>query len=274
LKELISSAGIVLDKKALPRILFLISEKNFEDNLPKYWWGRNSDVTKTYSPEALLNAFKSNGFPIIDHTGMRQNTTIVGVKDKPNLNNREAVKLGISLEADVVVIGESISDRTPNIMEENTRSFKGVVSARAVRTDTGEEIASTLQSTVTTNTDEIAGSRDALFNAGTIAGRKLASQIVTAWQKGGQAPNMVEIMVEGTGNLANFVKFRRMISEMPGVNHLQMKEMTPNHATIIVDFIGSAEDLANALMLKTIETIGINIYEISQNHLKIELIPS
>jgi len=53
-----------------------------------------------------------------------------------------------------------------------------------------------------------------------------------------------------------------------------MKEMTLNQATIIVDFQGTPEDLANALMLKTLDAIGINIYEISPSHLRIELISS
>jgi hypothetical protein len=84
---------------------------------------------------------------------------------------------------------------------------------------------------------------------------------------------MVEIMVEGTGNLANFIKFRRVINNMPGVEGVQIKEIKSDQATIIVDYQGSAKEFADDLMLKTIESIGINIYEVSQNRLRIELIP-
>jgi hypothetical protein len=130
-----------------------------------------------------------------------------------------------------------------------------------------------MQTAVTTNTDETVGNRDALSSAGSLAGEELATQIAAAWQKEEKQTNMVEIMVEGTGNLANFIKFRRVINNMPGVEGVQIKEIKSDQATIIVDYQGSAKEFADDLMLKTIESIGINIYEVSQNRLRIELIP-
>jgi hypothetical protein len=158
-------------------------------------------------------------------------------------------------------------------MGTNIRSFKGIVSARAIRTDTGEEIAATKQTAVKANSDEIAGIREALATAGVQAANELALQIADAWQKDTQEPSMVEILLEGTGNLANFVKFRTMLSHMTGVSEMQIKEMKSDQAIIVVFFQGSAKELADALILKTFETIGINIYEVSENHLKIELVP-
>ena len=134
-------------------------------------------------------------------------------------------------------------------------------------------MATITKTSVKTNTDEFVGNRDALFGAGTLAGQELASQIAAAWQKEGKPPNMIEIKVEGAGNLSNFVKFRRIVKNIPGVKDLQMKEMTSNEATMMVEFQGSVKELANALMLETFESIGINIYEISENHLRIALIP-
>ena len=274
LKKIMSNAGIVLDKNALPKILLLVSEKNSEDILPKYWWGRNPNVPEAYSANALMETLQTKGFTVVDHRHLLQDTRIEERYDKPDLNNHEAIELGLSLQTDVIIVGESVSNKTPNIMGDNVRSFKGVVSARAIRTDTGVEMGSTTQTIVTANTDEIAGNRDALFLAGTVAGQELASQIAAFWQKDTQTGNIIEIIIKGTDNLTNFVKFRRVIHEIPGVKHLQMKEMTLNQATIIVDFQGTPEDLANALMLKTLDAIGINIYEISPSHLRIELISS
>ncbi|MBW2327575.1 MAG: hypothetical protein JRF45_14120, partial [Deltaproteobacteria bacterium] len=50
------------------------------------------------------------------------------------LDDHQAVSLGLKVQADVVIIGTSVAERTPNIMGQNIRSFKGVVSARAIRT--------------------------------------------------------------------------------------------------------------------------------------------
>ena len=65
----------------------------------------------------------------------------------------------------------------------NIRSFKGIVSVRAVRTDTGEEIAATTQSAVTANADETIGVQKALSSAGSLAGELLAGQIIDAWRQ-------------------------------------------------------------------------------------------
>ena len=272
LKRLMSEAGMVLDKKVLPKILLLVSERSADDPVPKYWWGQTPNASDGYSANALMAALQSNGFTVVDHHHSLKETPIEEMYDKPDLNNQEALDLSLNWQADVVIVGESISNMTSNIMGENMRSFKATVSARAIRIDTAAEIASTTQTIVTTNTDEMAGYRDALIKAGTISGQELASQIAAFWQKEAQTGNIVEIIIEGTGNLANFVKFRRVLHGIPGVNHLQMKEMTLNQAAIVVDFQGTTEDLAKELMLKTLDTVGINIYDISPNYLRIELI--
>ena len=272
LKRLMSEAGMVLDKKVLPKILLLVSERSADDPVPKYWWGQTPNASDGYSANALMAALQSNGFTVVDHHRLLKETPIEEMYYKPDLNNQEALDLSLNWQADVVIVGESISNMTSNIMGANMRSFKATVSARAIRIDTAAEIASTTQTIVTTNTDEMAGYRDALIKAGTVSGQELASQIAAFWQKEAQTGNIIEIIIEGTGNLANFVKFRRVLHGIPGVNHLQMKEMTLNQAAIVVDFQGTTEDLAKELMLKTFDTIGINIYDISPNYLRIELI--
>jgi hypothetical protein len=272
LKKLMSSAGILLEEKPLPKILVLISDQNLKDRLPKYWWGQEKYFSESFSINALVKTIKTKGFPIIDNHIIAQNTRVNPIYDKPDLNDIEAINLGLSSQAGVVIVGKSVASRSPNIIGENIRSFKGIVSARAIRTDTGAEIATTMQTSVTADTDEIAGVRDALSIAGSLAGEDLASQIVAAWQKQEEQSNILEVIVEGTGDIVNFENFRRILNNISGVKNLRIKELKPDEAVIIVDFQGTAKELADALMLKTFESIGINIYEVSQDRLRIELI--
>ena len=273
LKKLMSSAGILLEEKPLPRILVLISDQNLKDRLPKYWWGQKKYLSESFSINALVNTIKTKGFPIIDNHIIAQNTRVNPIYDKPDLNDIEAINLGLSSQAGVVIVGKSVASRGPNIMGKNIRSFKGIVSARAIRTDTGAEIATTMQTSVTTDTDEIAGGRDVLSRAGSLAGEDLASQIVAAWQKQEEQSNILEIIVEGTGDIANFEKFRRILNNISGVKNLRIKEFKPDEVVIIVDFQGTTKELADTLMLKTFGSMGINIYEVSQDRLRIELMP-
>ncbi|MBL7180517.1 MAG: hypothetical protein ABIK98_01040 [Pseudomonadota bacterium] len=273
LEKKLSEAGIVVRQKALPKVLFLVAEQRLQDNFLNYWWRKDSAFFKAVAETSLTETLTAEGFSIINHDGIMGKEGLDAVYDRPDLNNQQVEALGNRFQAEVVVVGTSTASKMTNIMGTNIKSFKGTVMARAIRTDTGAQVASTTQSAVTANSDEIVGGREALSAAGVLAGKELASQIAAAWQKEDKQANMLEIMLEGTGNLANFVKFRNMLKDLPGVREMQIKEMKPDQAIIVVSFQGNAKKLADALILKTFESVGINIYEVSEDHLRIQLIP-
>ena len=273
LEEKLLEAGIMVTKKALPKTLFLVAEQHFEDDLLNYWWGKDSVFFEAIAEVSMAETLSSVGFPIIDHDSVMLYNELYTAYNQPDLNNQEVADFGDILQAEVVIFGKSTAFIVQNTMGTNIKSFKGSVTVRAIRTDTGAQIASTIQSAVAANSDEIAGSREALTIAGALAGKELASQIAAAWQQEDQLLGMVEIVLEGTGNLANFIKFRSMLNDMPGVEEMQIKEIKFNQATIMVAFQGSAKELADALILETFESIGINIYEVSEKSLRIGLVP-
>lgn len=273
IEEQLSNAGIILVKKEMPRVLFLISEQKLGDPLPTYPEGEGSDYFRPFSESAMAETMKAKGFFVIDPGGMVRTAEGASQPFETEINDPEAIRIGLRFQADVVIVGRSLAYKTSSVMGENIRSFQGIVRARALRTDSGEEIASTTQTIITTHTDEIAGGKGALSNAGSLAGEALAFQITESWQKEEKKPEIVEILVEGTGDLANFVKFRRVIRDMAGVTGIQVKEMKPNEATLLVNFEGSAKALADALMLKSFDSMAINIYEVSALHLRIALTP-
>jgi hypothetical protein len=58
-----------------------------------------------------------------------------------------------------------------------------------------------------------------------------------------------------------------------GVEGIRIKEMKSDQAIMLVNFRGSAKALADTLMLKSFDAMGINIYEVSHMRLRIELMP-
>lgn len=300
-QQQLSIAGIMIGKKSMPRLLFFIAEQSTEDSLPQYWWGQGMSVVKSAAENSMAGIMMKKGFLIIDYENLAQNLRNETLDEldyqeaietlslepeldhqevnetlslEPELDIQEAVKLGVRLNADVVIVGESIAGTAANIMGKNIKSFKGTVTVRAFRTDTGEEIAFASKTALTVNTDEVAGGRAALSEAGALAGKDLSLQILEEWQKEIKKPVTIELVVEGTANFANFVQFRKTLNDMPGVNRVQLKEMRIDESVIFVDFQGKAKELADALMLKAFDSFGINIYEVSQKCLRIELIPS
>ena len=273
IKERLLNIGIAVGGKTLPKILFFIAEKSFEDILPKYWWGEELSFSKAFAESAMEEKFNEAGFSIIDHGHKVQNMVAEFGSNKPDITIQEAVSLGVHLQADVVIIGKSIAKTTPNVMEGNLKSFKGIIKIRAIWTDTGEEFAFSTKNAVTVNSDEIAGGNEALSMVGSLAGEELISQIAVAWYKKTEKPVMIEIIIKGTDNLSNFVMFRRMLNEMPEIKDVQIREMKSDEAIIGVDFKGNSKELADDLMTKAFDSFGINIYNISPTSLEIELIP-
>jgi hypothetical protein len=271
----LSRAGILRAKVTLPAILFFISEQSLQEDSPRYWWGKEMGGFEATTATTMANILRAHGFPVVDHGGIEiRKMAGWDSSDKPELTDEEALNLGTLLQADVVIVGTSIASPTPSVMGDALKSFKGNLNARVLRTETGEALANISRTAVTANVDESAGGREALAMAGTLAGDQLAPQLTAAWRELVEKPSQLEVTVEGTGNLANFVKFRRALTSISGVGGIRVKEIKPNEATLIVEYQGKAEDLASALMLQDFKNFGINIYEITQQNLKIAIISS
>ena len=269
----LSTAGILRAKIDLPSVLFFISEKNLQDDSPRYWWGKQMGGFESISEATMSDILKANGFPIVEHMGVEIGKLAdLGSDIKPELSDEDAISLGVRLQAEAVILGSAVASPTASVMGDELKSFKVVLNARVLGTETGEELATISRTSVTANADEKAGGREALKMAGTLAGDDLAVQLAAAWRKLAEKPSRLEIFVEGTGNLANFVKFRRALNGIPGVDGVRVKEIKPNETTLIIDYKGKAEQLASALMLQNFENFGINIYEISKQNLKVALV--
>jgi hypothetical protein len=228
---------------------------------------------ESISETTMADILKARGFPIIDHGGIGLGKLAdLGADIKPELTDEEAMNLGARLQADVVILGTAVASPTTSIMGDDLKSFKVILNARVLGTETGAELANISRTSVTANVDETAGGREALQMAGTLAGDDLAIQLDAEWRKLAEKPSRMEILVEGTGNLANFVKFRRALAGIPGVDGVRVKEIKPNETTLIIDYKGKAEQLASALMLQNFENFGINIYEITKQNLKVALV--
>jgi hypothetical protein len=297
------------ESSSMPSILFLVSEQNLEDNSPRYWWGGDSSYIKAFSETAMSEEMRKKGFTVVTHGYFSAGSDKkIAITSQPELDNKEAVKIGSRLQADLVVVGKSVVYKVSDETGGNS-SFNGTVSARVLRTDSGEEIASTLQTAVRKNTDEDSGSREALLSAGEISGAELASQIAKAWlgeepevsrasspgllkqekdtvtsqpeprpqdqekDKAGGLPGVAELHVTGISNLGNFMRFRKVLSETPEIKDMKVYELKSDEATLIVNFQGDTKSLADILKSAEFKLFTVAIRDISQNALNIDLVP-
>ncbi len=270
----LTDAGILRASTTLPSVLFMIAEQNLEQDSPRYWWSPSGSNYISISEAALAERLKDAGFKIVSHRGAR-NRPLVNWDDinKPDLTDLEAAEIGAALKADVIILGTSLASPSTNIMGSAMRSFNGTVALRALRSGSAEPLLDLTRTAVAVSEDDAVGGKEALVDAGEMAGSALAEELNLAWQKQAGRPSVVEVIILGTNQLAHYVRFRKSLNTISGVEGIRVKEIKPNEATLLVEYIGKTQDLAAALMQQNFKAFGINIFEVTPENLKVELIP-
>jgi hypothetical protein len=265
--------------KALPKILLLLAEQNIENAYPQYWW-RGNPQASVLSEKIISQKMTEKGFSIADHAGgIPDGSLRIFVMYQADIDNNDALKIGRMLQAEVVIAGKSMVYTVPGSPGEP--SFSATTTARAIRTDTGEQIGSTLQTALTVNKDESKGSKDALEKAAYLASEELAAHISIAWQvPAAPKPEIrpitewIELSVSGASNIGNFIRFRKVLSEMPAVRELKVIESRGGEAKIGVSFEGgNAQALADVIKQTDFQLFAVAVRQVAENRIRLELVP-
>jgi hypothetical protein len=222
----------------------------------------------------MVGHLKEAGFKIIDHKRARSGQQINWEAfDRPGLSDQEAAELGSLLKADVIVIGDSAANPATHIMGSAMKSFNGTLTVRVIRTASAEPMLNLSRTAVAVSEDDVSGSRAALEDVGGLAGQALAEELTRTWQKQAGKPSVVTMVIRGTEHLASYVKFRKAMNTIPGVEGIRVKGIKPNEAALLVEYKGKTKDLAAALMQQNFDSFGINIFEVTRDMVRVELIP-
>ncbi len=267
IKDTLLSANLVTQSHVMPKVLFYLAEKKMDDILPIYWWGEDLVFVVPLSEEAMAQTLKDTGITVINHAGIKE-----PLNYPLDISLEDAIDLGKRMAADIVIIGKAVAEKTTNVMDGNVKSFKGSVTAKAYRTESAKEIAFAARTAVFASEDVEKGGREALFNAGMLVGQEMILQLSSAWENESSRQSLVEINIHGTRELTNFIKFRQALGKIPGVTAIHIKVMKADESIISVDYQGTAQSLADELLLRTFESFGIDIYEVSPGRLGIELV--
>jgi len=270
----LTEAGILRVQTTLPSVLFLLAEQKLGEPYPGFWWGAEGAYFNSLSEAIMVKKLKEAGFTIIDHKRARIGQSINwNAFDKPDISDQEAAALGAQLKADVIVKGQSVVTPSSNIMGSAMRSFNGTINARVIRTDSAAPILNLSRTAVTVSEDDISGNRAALEEVGAVAGQALAEELTIVWQKQAGKPSEISMVIRGTGHLGSYVKFRKAMNTIPGVEGIRVQGIKPNEATLLVEYKGKTKDLAAAMMQQNFDSFGINIFEVTEDMVRVELIP-
>jgi hypothetical protein len=261
LGKALTELGIMLSSQRVPTVLLLIHDNDSEafiSNLPP-----GTQPIAHATRRAMAESLAARGLTVVEGDQV----------PTPLLGDAEALDLARQRGVDMVVVGESVTDIAANTMGTELKSFTATVDLRALQVEGGGQVGALRRSAVKASADWAGGSAAAQAQAGTLGADALASAILHVWQGGATTKERLIIDVEAIGGqVAAFVKFRGQLQEVPGIKEMQIEEMTPDTARLSAEYQGSSRSLAEALMERSYQGFGINIYAVDAAGMKVQLV--
>ena len=276
IQDKLQSIGVLVTHKGMPTIMFFLSEQNIGEPSPRYWWGQSPPSTHlSVAEKALSEYMREKGFVIVDRATLNEDIQLGSGSMGPELSDDTAAELGKELGADLVIVGKAVARYSGNVSDKNVKSIEAGVSAHAIATESGMAIASSQGTGAAVHSDGTVGGTEALILSASVVARDLARQIVVTWHKEARQPVLVELIVKGIREYADFVRFRTHLrNDVRGVRNVYLRSIRAGEAMMDVDVMGNAKMLADELMLQRFENLAVNIFEVSEKGVKLELIPS
>ncbi|MBW2566443.1 MAG: hypothetical protein JRE24_06090 [Deltaproteobacteria bacterium] len=275
-QDKLSSVGIFTMHKGMPAVMFFLSEQNIGETLPQYWWRQMPPSADLSAVENVFSDYmREKGFMIVDRTALGGDAQLGPEYWDSELSDDAAAKLGRELGADLVILGKAAARYSEEVSDNDMKSIQATVSTRAITADTGLMIASSQRTNGLARRDDSTGGREAIILSASAVAQDLTRQIVAKWGEGVRHPVLVELVVKGIKEYADFVKFRgHLRNDIRGVRNVYLRSISVDGAKMDVDIMGNARILADELMLQPFENLAVNILEVSEKGVKLELVPS
>lgn len=274
ISQALRESGVLTASETLPVLLFLINERDIGQETPRYWWGKAvSEALVTRAEKILSGKMAQKGLSSVDGRDAIRQMVSGALFDPQAFDVAMAMNLARNAEAQIVVIGESSALYSSNVTGTGMKSYDGLVLAKAIDADTGDQIAYSRQKSRSVSTDDDKGGKEAVAMAAALVADELSAQILAAYETKDQAPVEIEMRISGVSPLANFIAFRKALKhDIDGVTRVLPKGMTDLEAILQIEFSGDTQTLARYLMLRTFDGFSLNITYIGQEQMDVELV--
>jgi hypothetical protein len=266
--------GIAYRRAGMPRVMTLIAEQSITATQATGWWqggGNASDLR--VMENAFMARMEKSGFTFIDPEVLSGKLTLEAIGADPNV--QKAREIGRLAGAEVVVVGRAIAKPLGEMAIDNGTFYSAVanVSARAVRTDTGEVIAAAeFTSTAGKGFEQTTAGRNALSEGGRQLARDLFTRIGGVWAREQSGAKRVTLVVKGVDDYARLVGFKNLLtSAVKGVKDVQQRSVEDGRAELDVSLAGTAEALATDLATRKFPGYACKVKKVTQGAVEVEL---
>jgi len=270
LKNDLEGIATIIRRKNTPRMMVMIEERNIGEapGLFHYF-----DVDMNNAETAIIQAFMDKGFRFVDRQTVRQNLEREQAAAILEGDVAQAAALGRKVGAEVVLTGKALAKATVvEVYGTKQRSQQATVTARAIRSDTGDIIATASAQGAFPHIDDAVGSAKAIEKACAPLSEDLMEKILDRWQVDVSSGSSITLQVRGIADYAQLTKFKAALPYyVRGLTSVVQRDWDGGYATLEIVMSGNSDDLAQRLSGKDIEGIKVKVVGMTQNSVTVEL---
>ena len=269
----LSGIGILLGQMHKPRTLVMIAEQNIGQEIYAWWLGAHGQQTDVGVVEnTIMDKFTQKGFEFIDHQVAAKEIKVTAAYKVQNLTADQAKVLGSQVDAEVVIIGKAVS-KSYGELGGGMKSVQADLSARAVRTDTGQVIASSTTHAAAVHISETTAGIDALKKAASDASDELLTKILAVYSKEVGGLRSINITISGLDK-TQFVKFKDTLrNQVRSIKDLHERGFSGTTAKISVDSKSSTQVLSDELLSRNFGAFTVEVIGSTANSLELKVTP-
>jgi len=274
LDEDLMAFGIAYRRAGMPRVFVLIAEQAINATQATGWWqGGGNAADLRVMENAFMDRMEKSGFTFIDPEVLQGKVKLEALGADPNL--QQAREIGVKTGAEIVVVGRAIAKPLGEMPIDNGTFFSAVanVSARAVRTDTGEILATTeFTGTAGRGFEQVTAGRNALSEAGRQLARDLFARIGKAWAREQSGARRIAMAVGGVDDYARLAAFKNvLVQSVRGVKDVQERSMENGRAELDVTLAGTSQSFATDLATRKFQGFTVKVKKVTPGAVEVEL---
>ncbi len=265
IKNDLDAIGVLISRKHNPRVMIIVGESVAGAGLKIH---EGLSIPET----TIIDRFLSKNFKVIDAETAKK--TIERDKLFHVLEGNEAVaaKIGLQYDAEIVIMGKATSTPSANVMGTRIKSVHTSISAKAIRTDNAEIIASGSVSAVKSHIDEATGMHMAFQNASGELADTLIGKILDKW-KPETMLGTTEITISGLNSLSELIEIEKAIKQIArGVKDIHQRSFTSGVAKLEIKLHSDTQTLAETLVTQKMGNIQLDVTDVTENkiHAKVK----
>lgn len=269
----LTGIGVKLAQMHKPRTMIMIAEQNVGQEFTAWWIGVHGQQAEIGVVEnTMQDKFGEKGFEFIDHQTAAKEIKVTSAYKTQDMTADQARTLGNQADAEVVIIGKAVAKLYGDIGG-GLKSVQADLSARAIRTDTGQILASATTHAAAVHITETTAGTEALRKAATSAADQMIEKILAVYSRETGGTRSVNITITGLTK-AQFVKFKDVLrNKVRSIKDLHERSFSGTTARISVDSTSSAQSVSDELLLKDFGTFTVEVAGSTANTLELKVMP-